>query len=500
MLARRRSTRPASSGRAGSFSRPCARSCFSLRRVTRRESQPLSPTQPTDHSLSARSRRSASAFRLVRRRTIGHPRVWSACVTSFPATDERSRRPTARAARRLPGLAAPLRRDEARSSVAPQRPLHDPARAGRGLRPRNEQRRVRRPRLPRRRSQPCRTSHHARRKHGARISRSPTSAPTPFLERARMTSSSSTASCITSTTIAVVVASRRSPRYVSDDGHIHVIDLELPEQRGLPRVLGARGSRRLPAEPAAWRALLTRALRRSRLRALSRSGPRADVVEHGLLQREAEGRWLSPGSRSRSPSTNEEEVFPELVRRLAAVLDDMPGGPHEIVFVDDGSTDRTFNLIVEAAASDPRVVGVRLSRNFGHQAALTAALETVTGDVVIAMDGDLQDRPEEIPRFVAEYEKGYDVVYAQRVRRKESLPFRAVVLPLLPLDETPLGGEGPGRLGRLRAPLATRRRPDQPASRASPLHPRTSVVGRLPADGNPGRARRPRPEASRATR
>ena len=58
---------------------------------------------------------------------------------------------------------------------------------------------------------------------------------------------------------------------------------------------------------------------------------------------------------------NEEEVFPELVRRLAAVLDDMPGGPHEIVFVDDGSTDRTFNLIVEAAASDPRVVGVRLS-------------------------------------------------------------------------------------------------------------------------------------------
>jgi glycosyltransferase involved in cell wall biosynthesis len=122
---------------------------------------------------------------------------------------------------------------------------------------------------------------------------------------------------------------------------------------------------------------------------------------------------------------NEEEVFPELVRRLRAELDNLPGGPHEIVLVDDGSTDRTFNLIIEAASDDPRVVGVRLSRNFGHQAALTAALETVTGDVVIAMDGDLQDRPEEIPRFIAEYEKGYDVVYAQRVRRKESLPFRA---------------------------------------------------------------------------
>ena len=122
---------------------------------------------------------------------------------------------------------------------------------------------------------------------------------------------------------------------------------------------------------------------------------------------------------------NEEEVLPELSRRLVAVLDGMSGGPHEMVVVDDGSSDRTFDLIIEAAATDPRVVGVRLSRNFGHQAALTAALETATGDVVIAMDGDLQDRPEEIPRFVAEYEKGYDVVYAQRVRRKESLPFRA---------------------------------------------------------------------------
>jgi len=121
---------------------------------------------------------------------------------------------------------------------------------------------------------------------------------------------------------------------------------------------------------------------------------------------------------------NEEEVFPELFRRLVAVLDRMPGGPHEMVFVDDGSTDRSFDLILEAAATDNRVVGVRLSRNFGHQAALTAALETVTGDVVIAMDGDLQDRPEEIPRFVAEYEKGFDVVYARRVRRKESVPLR----------------------------------------------------------------------------
>jgi dolichol-phosphate mannosyltransferase len=122
---------------------------------------------------------------------------------------------------------------------------------------------------------------------------------------------------------------------------------------------------------------------------------------------------------------DEEEVLPELLERVTAVLDSLPGGPHEFVIVDDGSSDRTFSLIRAAAGRDPRIVGISLSRNFGHQAALSAALERATGDVVVLMDGDLQDPPEEIPRFLAAFEDGYDVVYAQRTNRSEHWLLRA---------------------------------------------------------------------------
>jgi dolichol-phosphate mannosyltransferase len=122
---------------------------------------------------------------------------------------------------------------------------------------------------------------------------------------------------------------------------------------------------------------------------------------------------------------NEEAVFPELLRRLQSVLDAIPGGPHEIVFVDDGSDDETFDRIAAASAVDPRVRGVALSRNFGHQAALSAALDHVSGDAVVVMDGDLQDPPEQIPRFLEEHRKGFDVVYARRVGRKEGWILRA---------------------------------------------------------------------------
>jgi polyisoprenyl-phosphate glycosyltransferase len=124
------------------------------------------------------------------------------------------------------------------------------------------------------------------------------------------------------------------------------------------------------------------------------------------------------------PLHNEETVLPELLRRTLAALDQIAGGPHEVVFVDDGSSDRTFSLLEEAARQDSRIRAISLSRNFGHQAALTAALDHVSGDATVVMDGDLQDIPEVIPQFVERYHQGYDVVYAQRVRRREPWPLR----------------------------------------------------------------------------
>jgi len=124
------------------------------------------------------------------------------------------------------------------------------------------------------------------------------------------------------------------------------------------------------------------------------------------------------------PIHNEESVLPELLTRLMGVLDKVQGGPHELLFVDDGSTDGTLALLEEAAQRDSRIMALSLSRNFGHQAALTAALDHVTGDATVLMDGDLQDEPESIPRLLEKFFEGYDVVYAQRTRRKEAWPLR----------------------------------------------------------------------------
>jgi polyisoprenyl-phosphate glycosyltransferase len=116
------------------------------------------------------------------------------------------------------------------------------------------------------------------------------------------------------------------------------------------------------------------------------------------------------------PILNEEPLVAELHARVTAAM--APLGPYELVVVDDGSTDGTWSRLVELAAVDPHLRLVRLSRNFGHQIALTAGLEAARGDAVVTIDGDLQDPPEVIPDMVARWQEGYDVVYGVREERE----------------------------------------------------------------------------------
>jgi dolichol-phosphate mannosyltransferase len=118
------------------------------------------------------------------------------------------------------------------------------------------------------------------------------------------------------------------------------------------------------------------------------------------------------------PLFNEQESMAELYRRLGAVLQSL-GLPFEILLVDDGSRDSTPRLIDELVHQDRHVAAIHLSRNFGHQAAISAGIDHARGRAVIVMDGDLQDPPEVLPRFVQKWREGYEVIYAVRRRRKE---------------------------------------------------------------------------------
>jgi glycosyltransferase involved in cell wall biosynthesis len=123
------------------------------------------------------------------------------------------------------------------------------------------------------------------------------------------------------------------------------------------------------------------------------------------------------------PLFNEESNVGALHERLSASMASI-GSSFELVFVDDGSRDATPRLLDEIQEADPRVVVLHLSRNFGHQAAVSAGLDHARGRGVIVMDGDLQDPPEVLPLFVRRWEEGFDVVYAVRRRRKENAPKR----------------------------------------------------------------------------
>ena len=119
------------------------------------------------------------------------------------------------------------------------------------------------------------------------------------------------------------------------------------------------------------------------------------------------------------PLYNEEKTIPELVTRLAAVTDGM-SDLWELILVDDGSTDGSFTAMCALHGNDPRIKVVRLSRNFGHQIAISAALDLAQGDAVILMDGDLQDPPELLPQLLKLWKDGYHVVYTVKTSRKEN--------------------------------------------------------------------------------
>lgn len=126
-----------------------------------------------------------------------------------------------------------------------------------------------------------------------------------------------------------------------------------------------------------------------------------------------------------APCYNEQDALPEFLRRVGAVLDKV-GGTSEIVLVDDGSHDRTWGVMTEAAARDPRLVAVRLMRNHGHQLALTAGLTVCRGERILIIDADLQDPPELLPDMIALMDKGADVVYGQRRQRDGDSLFKRV--------------------------------------------------------------------------
>lgn len=123
------------------------------------------------------------------------------------------------------------------------------------------------------------------------------------------------------------------------------------------------------------------------------------------------------------PMYNEEAVIEETYKRLREVMD-RPGEPYELVFVNDGSRDRTVEIVERLCAEDGRVRLVNFSRNFGHQIAITAGMDYAEGQAIVVIDADLQDPPEVILRMIDMWKQGYDVVYGKRLKRKGETAFK----------------------------------------------------------------------------
>ena len=126
------------------------------------------------------------------------------------------------------------------------------------------------------------------------------------------------------------------------------------------------------------------------------------------------------------PIHNEEPSILPLYDRLTAVLEGLQK-PYEIIFVDDASTDRSFDLLANLVETDPRLKVIRLRRNFGQTAALSAGFDEAQGAVIVSLDGDLQHEPEDIPALLAKIEEGYDIASGWRKNRVAST--RTVLKP-----------------------------------------------------------------------
>jgi len=117
------------------------------------------------------------------------------------------------------------------------------------------------------------------------------------------------------------------------------------------------------------------------------------------------------------PMFNEEQGAAECVRRVAKVIEEKLGCRYELIFVNDGSADRTLEILKQKKNNNPHVKVVDLSRNFGHQTAITAGIDHANGDALIVIDGDLQDPPEIFPQLIEKWKAGADIVHARRTAR-----------------------------------------------------------------------------------
>ena len=125
------------------------------------------------------------------------------------------------------------------------------------------------------------------------------------------------------------------------------------------------------------------------------------------------------------PAYNEEEVIGETYKRLTKVMQGM-GEPYELIFVNDGSRDRTVEIIAGFCEKDPSVRLINFTRNFGHMPAITAGMDNVRGQAVFVIDADLQDPPELFPEMAARWKEGYHVAYGKRVKRKGEGLFKKI--------------------------------------------------------------------------